>query len=150
MSNEGRTNVNLTSQQLDVNAALSSVRSPECGAVSIFLGSTRADIIDGKEVVALKYEAYDDMALKTLRTLCDEVRQIHPVKHLYVSHRLGIVKVEEDSILIISSGEHRQESMKATEWLINKIKSRVPVWKKEIFADGGEVWKENKETFWRC
>jgi len=149
MSNEGWTNVTLTSEPLDVNAALSTVRSSDCGAISIFLGSTRADIVDGKEVAALKYEAYDEMALKMMRTLCDEVRKIHSVKHLLVTHRIGVVKVKEDSILIISSGGHREQAMKATEWLINEIKAKVPVWKKEIFVDGHEEWKENKETFWR-
>lgn len=149
MSNEGWTHISLTRDPLDVNAALSSVRSSDCGAISIFLGSTRADIVDGKEVEALKYEAYEGMVLKTIRGLCDQVRKIHPVKNLLVSHRIGVVKVREDSIMIICVGGHRQESIKATEWLINEIKAKVPVWKKEIFTDGHEEWKENKETFWR-
>lgn len=149
MSSESSTSITLTTKPFDVNAALSSVRSSDCGAISVFLGSTRADIVDGKEVVALKYEAYEEMALKITRTLCDEVRRIYPVKHLFVAHRIGVVKVKEDSILIISVGGHRRESMKATEWLIDEIKAKVPVWKKEIFIDGDEEWKENKETFWR-
>ncbi|XP_018496782.1 molybdopterin synthase catalytic subunit [Galendromus occidentalis] len=149
MSTEGWTKISLTSDPLDVGAALSSARSSDCGAISIFLGTTRADIVDGKKVEALRYEAYEAMALKIMQALCDQVRKIYPVKNLIVSHRTGVVKVKEDSIMIICVGGHRSESIKATEWLINEIKAKLPVWKKEIFVNGLEEWIENKETFWR-
>lgn len=84
-----------------------------------------------------------------MNKICDRVRGIHSVKNIVLVHRLGAVPVKEASVLIACSGGHRQETLQSTEWLINELKSRVPIWKRETFSDGQSVWKENKEVFWK-
>ncbi|OQR74894.1 molybdopterin synthase large subunit-like [Tropilaelaps mercedesae] len=143
-----QTIVGLVRNRLDVSEWLTHVTASSCGAISIFLGTTRSDIVDGKSVSSLFYEAYDAMALKEMRQLCDKARSIYSVKNIVLMHRLGSVAVKEASVLLICSGAHRQETLRSTEWLINELKSRAPIWKREIFTDGAEVWKANKEVFW--
>ncbi|XP_022649598.1 molybdopterin synthase catalytic subunit-like [Varroa jacobsoni] len=146
---EGKTVVKLTRDSLDISEGLAQVTAVDCGAVSMFLGTTRSDVIDGDIVSSLIYEAYDAMALKEMQKLCEEVRNTYSIKHIVLLHRLGRIPVKEASVMIVCSGRHRQDTLRSTEWLINKLKSRVPIWKREVFAGGSEAWKENKEAFWR-
>lgn len=139
--------VELSPSKLDLEQVLSKVGSPDCGAISIFLGTTR-DNFQGKKVVTLSYEAYVPMAERELFMLCDRVRQQWEVKNIAIIHRLGDVPVGETSVLIAVSSPHRQEAQAATKWIIDEVKSRVPIWKKESYDSGDSSWKENRECFW--
>ena len=114
------------------------------GAVSSFVGTTRNSFM-GKTVVRLEYEAYEALALKEMRALRRRVfAQWSGVYRVLVWHRLGEVPVGEASVVIAVASEHRAEGLAAVAWAIDELKRRVPVWKKEVYADGS-AWKGNCE-----
>jgi len=141
--------VRITHEPLEVDDVFVRATLPSTGATSLFVGTTR-DNFDGKKVIKLEYEAYEPMAVKELKVLCTEVRAKWPdVARIIVHHRLGEVKVTEASVLIAISAPHRKDSLEAVDFCIDRLKEKVPIWKKEKYADGGEAWKENKECCWR-
>lgn len=139
--------VELSEAALDVGAVLASVGSEDCGAISVFLGTTR-NHCDGKPVSRLSYEAYAPMAKREMLRICDGIRERWLVKNVAIVHRLGVVPLAEPSVLIAVSSEHRQEAMDASKYAIDELKRRVPVWKKEHYDDGDSEWKANTECFW--
>ncbi|KAF5305732.1 hypothetical protein FQR65_LT07628 [Abscondita terminalis] len=121
---------------------------PTCGAISIFVGTTR-DKFDGKTILNLQYECYESMAMKSLKELCVEIRKQWPDVHaIAIHHRLGTVPLKEASVIIAISSPHRATAMTAVVWCIENLKKTVPIWKKEVFSDNTEEWKENKECAW--
>lgn len=94
----------------------------------------------GKEVVQLDYEAYIPMAEKVLFELIKEARQKWDLKHVAVYHRIGTVPVGKSSVIVATSSKHRQDSMESARYLIDELKDRCPIWKKEVYHDGS-VWK---------
>lgn len=139
-----------TIEKIHVEEITNLVTSPTCGAVSVFMGTTR-DNFDGKPVVKLEYEAYESMGIKALKQICCDIREKWiSVENIAIYHRLGIVPVTEASIVIAISSPHREEAIKATEWCINSVKKSVPIWKKEFYGgvDSMPQWKENKECAW--
>ncbi|CAJ0955007.1 unnamed protein product, partial [Mesorhabditis belari] len=137
--------IKITSQTLELDAAMKLLRLPNCGATSIFIGTTR-DTFDGKEVLQLSYESYDEMAYPELRKLCSSVRATFPtVERLIVWHRVGEVPVTEASVIIAAASPHRKDAIQAVSMAIDELKARIPIWKKESYADGEHSWKENEE-----
>ncbi|KAL1421681.1 hypothetical protein MTO96_023102 [Rhipicephalus appendiculatus] len=139
--------VELSEDALDVGAALAQVGSQDCGAISVFLGTTR-NHCDGKTVDKLSYEAYAPMAKREMLRICEGIRERWAVKNIAIVHRLGVVPLGESSVLIAVSSEHRQEAMDASKYAIDELKRRVPIWKKEHYGSGDDQWKANKECFW--
>ncbi|KAH8382801.1 hypothetical protein KR009_005315 [Drosophila setifemur] len=118
-----------------------------CGASSVFVGTTR-DNFQNKKVVSLAYEAYDNMALKEMNSICSELRTKWPeLRHIVIHHRLGTVPVKEASVVIGTSSPHRSDALESVSFAIDQLKTRVPIWKKEIYeGDHSAEWKENKES----
>jgi len=139
--------VDITEKKLSVGDITDLVSDDTCGAVSIFIGTTRNNF-DGKEVMQLEYEAYEPMARKKMLEVCASIRQQWKVHKVAIVHRIGVVPVREASIVIAVSSPHRQESLQAVSYAINTVKAVVPVWKKEIYADDTASWKQNKECAW--
>lgn len=146
--------VALTEGPIDVGAEYATAVRPGAGAVSLFVGTTR-DSFQGRPVVRLEYEAYAGMACKAMREIAAEAGARAVSMHgatgqlavVRIVHRLGVVPVCEASVVITVSSAHRAPAMEATAWLIESLKARVPVWKKEVYGDTGEgEWKENKEA----
>ncbi len=131
--------IQLTDKYIDTAAAVDAVRHPHAGAVVLFLGTTR-ELTDGKETVALDYEAYSEMAEKQLRELEAEARRRWPVIECIIVHRLGRVPPSEASVAIAVSTPHRRDGFEAGEWLIDSLKRDVPIWKREQWADGTTEW----------
>jgi len=115
----------------------------EIGAHSIFLGQVRDDLIDGKKVVAIEYSCYQEMALKVF----DEIRQASFVKFdltcLHVYHSLGKVSAGKISLFVFASSSHRHNAINACSYVVEEIKTKVPVWGKEMFEDESYKWKVN-------
>ncbi|CAD6184451.1 unnamed protein product [Caenorhabditis auriculariae] len=131
---------------LDVNEVMKLINTPSCGATSIFVGTTR-DTFQDRLVQRLDYESYDEMAYKELRKLCDEVHAEFPsVERVVIFHRIGEVPVSEISVIVATASPHRKEAIRACEFGIDELKRRVPIWKKEVYEDGGCSWKENGES----
>uniref|UniRef100_A0A663EZ27 Molybdopterin synthase catalytic subunit n=1 Tax=Aquila chrysaetos chrysaetos TaxID=223781 RepID=A0A663EZ27_AQUCH len=124
--------IKLKSEKLSVDEVSELVISPYCGAVSLFIGTTRNNF-EGKKVIRLEYEAYTSMAETEIKKICRDVRQKWPsVKHIAVHHRLGVVPITEASVIIAVSSPHRTESLEAVMYCINTLKASVPIWKKNI------------------
>ncbi|XP_053557245.1 molybdopterin synthase catalytic subunit-like [Bombina bombina] len=141
--------IKITHDKLSADEVSQLVVSPYCGAISIFIGTTR-NSFEGKKVIRLEYEAYTPMAEMEIKKIFSEIRKTWPtVKHLAVHHRLGLVPVTEASVIIAVSSPHRSDSLDAVKYCINTLKARVPIWKKEIYEEETYAWKENKECFWK-
>eukprot|EP00559_Dactyliosolen_fragilissimus_P004680 CAMPEP_0184860078 /NCGR_PEP_ID=MMETSP0580-20130426/5037_1 /TAXON_ID=1118495 /ORGANISM="Dactyliosolen fragilissimus" /LENGTH=207 /DNA_ID=CAMNT_0027357045 /DNA_START=56 /DNA_END=679 /DNA_ORIENTATION=- len=123
---------------------------PSCGAISTFSGITR-DNFDSKTVTHLSYEGYIPMAEKELQKLCNEATNQYPsVKRIAAVHILGDCPVGASSVILCASSPHRRDAMHCVEFLIDGLKERVPIWKKEVYQDPDNyghtsVWKENIE-----
>ncbi|KAL9004254.1 MAG: hypothetical protein Q9188_002918 [Gyalolechia gomerana] len=142
---DGDVSVALTASELDVASIVSSVKSPKAGAVVLFAGTTR-DNFDGKPVAHLEYSAYAPLALKTMLRIAQSVKQKYALTAVTLIHRLGVVPIGEESILIAVSAAHRHAAWKGGEEALELCKEKVEVWKLEEFAgDAGRVWKANRD-----
>jgi molybdopterin synthase catalytic subunit len=111
------------------------------GAVVTFDGVVREQT-KGRRVVTLHYEAYEPMAVKEMRKVGAEIRARWPeVLNIGIVHRFGELKITESSIVIVITSPHRKVAFEACHYAIDRVKQTVPIWKKEIFADG-EAWVE--------
>lgn len=127
-------------------AAAEAVRDASAGGVAVFLGCTRTERhTDGRELVALDYEAYHDMAMKQMHDLAAAARAKWPIVRLVMLHRTGRVGLGEPSVVIAVSTPHRSEAFDACRWLIDSLKKDVAIWKKEVWADGSGTWVHPRE-----
>jgi molybdopterin synthase catalytic subunit len=111
------------------------------GGIDIFIGTTRAERnADGRELVALDYEAYPEMALSQMRELARRARERWPVVRLALLHRVGRVALGQPSVVVAVACPHRGEAFEACRWLIDTLKAEVPIWKKEVWAGGSGTW----------
>ena len=136
--------IRVTPERLDPEAAIKAVRRDEAGAVDLFLGVVRNEN-RGRAVDHLVYDAYPTMAEKTMRELAEEAAGRFGLSGVAVLHRTGRLAIGETSLLVAVSAGHREATFEAGRWLVNEIKRRVPVWKKEVWADG-EEWIEGPES----
>jgi molybdopterin synthase catalytic subunit len=120
------------------------VTDTNCGAISTFVGITR-DNFDGKSVTRLSYEGYVPMAVKELRKLCDDATQKYKVHKIAAVHILGDCPVGKASVILACSSPHRRDALHCVEYLIDELKARVPIWKREVYEGDDSVWKENVE-----
>jgi molybdopterin synthase catalytic subunit len=143
-----RVYIELRYTPLDIPACLAFTRSPSAGANVLFLGTTRNNF-DDRPVSRLSYSAYPALALKSLCAIAEDVREKHGLEKVYIAHRLGEVVVEEESIAVSVSSGHRGAAWKGAEELLERVKQRAEIWKREWFADTGEVeegvWRANKD-----
>jgi molybdopterin synthase catalytic subunit len=119
------------------------VSDPSCGAISSFAGITR-DEFDGKKVTKLSYEGYVPMADKELQKLCDDATEKYRVHKIAAVHILGDCPVGQASVILVASSPHRRDALHCVEYLIDELKARIPIWKREVYEEGS-VWKENVE-----
>ncbi|WP_284651881.1 molybdenum cofactor biosynthesis protein MoaE [Flavobacterium terrisoli] len=113
------------------------------GAHNIFLGQVRADIIEGKEVVAIEYSAYEEMAEKIFHEIRESAFAKYDLTCMHIYHSLGLVKAGEICLFIFVSSPRRKVVFEALEFLVEEIKAKVPVFGKEIFEDETYTWKKN-------
>ena len=141
MAQDDDNDIRITPEPLDLAAAVAFVSDGRAGGIDVFLGTTRAETsADRRELVALDYEAYEQMAIEQLRDLARRVREQWLVVKLALLHRTGRVAVGEPSVIIAVSTPHRAESFAACRWLIDTLKKDVAIWKKEVWADGSGTW----------
>lgn len=114
------------------------------GGHSIFLGQVRADIINGKNVTAIEYTTYTEMALEKMHEIREAIFGKYELTCMHVYHSLGIVAAGEISLFVFTSSAHRKAAIHACEETVERIKSALPVWGKELFDNESYQWKENK------
>jgi MoaE-MoaD fusion protein len=128
----------LVENPIDVAAVAAAVADESAGAIATFQGTVRAQS-RGRQVIALEYEAYSGMAEKVMAEIAAEVKARYELCGVAVTHRLGRVEIGETSVAIAVSAPHRQDALAACSDVIDALKERVPLWKKELYK-GGEEW----------
>ena len=124
-----------------VQRAVEFVTDARAGGIDVFLGTTRAErSTDRRELRALDYEAYEQMAIQQMRELARRAREQWPIVKLALLHRVGRVQLGEPSVIIAVASPHRAESFDACRFLIDELKKNVAIWKKEVCADGSQTW----------
>ncbi|HKU66516.1 MAG TPA: molybdenum cofactor biosynthesis protein MoaE [Candidatus Baltobacteraceae bacterium] len=135
----------ITSQPIDVRSLERSVRTDACGGVVTFAGVVRERSDDDRPVTGLSYEAHDDMALAEFARIADEARERFGACEIAVVHRTGDLRIGEVAVCVAVASAHRGAAFDACEYVIDELKRRAPIWKKEHYADGGDsVWKQNE------
>jgi len=134
--------ITIVSHPIDVKAVIQSVAVPEAGAIGIFIGTTR-DHSDGKRVLRMEYDAYVPMAEKMMAQIENEIRSRWDIHKASMVHMVGKLEIGVPSVVIAVSSSHRTEAFEASRYAIERLKSIVPIWKKEFFEDG-EVWVEGE------
>ncbi len=117
---------------------------PAAGAVVVFEGCAR-DHHAGQRVEALAYEAFVPMALAELQNLRAEAMARFGLVRCLIHHRLGHVPLTEAAVVVATASAHRREAFEAAIWIMDRIKERVPIWKKESYTQGGQAWVEGTE-----
>jgi molybdopterin synthase catalytic subunit len=130
----------VTSDVLDPVALSALVSRPEAGAVVLFSGIVRDNNL-GRRVEHLEYDAYPPLAERTLAEIAAEVRAQWDLTEVAIHHRIGRLEIGEASLLVAVSAPHRADAFHACHHCVDRVKQRVPVWKKEVW-EGGESWIE--------
>ncbi|MEJ5350934.1 MAG: molybdenum cofactor biosynthesis protein MoaE [Melioribacteraceae bacterium] len=132
----------LSRKKIDVNKFLSESENFNGGAVVIFCGKIRP-INKNKSVKYILYESYISMAEKMIKNILDSAITKWNLLHASAIHRIGKVKVNEVAVIVITQHEHRSEAYLANQYIIDKIKHEVPIWKCEYYNDGTNMWLPN-------
>lgn len=132
----------LTTSVIDITSVARRVVPPECGATVTLDGYVR-QFTKGRETLHLFYEAYEPMALKEMQKLIERAKNEFEISNIGIVHRLGKLEIGETSVVISVASAHRKAAFATCEWLIRELKRTVPIWKKEVYADG-EVWVEGE------
>jgi molybdopterin synthase catalytic subunit len=114
------------------------------GAHGIFLGQVRADRIDDKEVESIEYTAYEEMALDKMHAIREDMFAKYDLACMHVYHSLGNVRTGEISLFVFTSAAHRRAAIDACQEIVERVKSELPVWGKELFGDQSFQWKANQ------
>ena len=137
--------IEITANPLDPERITAKVRKDTNGAVVTFLGATRI-FSEGKRVIKLEYEAYEEMALKKLEEIRRETQAEFGIEDIAISHRIGPVDIGQISLVVAVASPHRKEAFLACHKIVDRVKEIVPIWKKEVFEDGSRwVACENHE-----
>ena len=130
----------VTEQAISVDEVVARLADPANGAVATFVGVVRGNT-EGRETLYLEYEAYPEMAERTLGQVGEEVQSRWPeIRRVAIVHRTGHLEVGETAVVIALCAAHRRQVFDALHYAIDQIKEIVPIWKKEVYADGAE-WK---------
>ena len=129
----------ITDKPIKVEAFLTEAPGKACGAVASFVGVVR-NHDHGRPVRKLYYECYASMANKQIQSIIDQARNNWPVEDVRVLHRVGWLEVGEAAVIITVSSAHREEAFSTCRYVIEEIKTKVPIWKKEVFQDGTSEW----------
>jgi molybdopterin synthase catalytic subunit len=136
--------ITVTEAPLDAAAIRAEALDPRAGAVVLFEGCAR-DSHQGRAVALLAYEAFVPMAEAELGRLRDEAMARFGLVRCLIHHRLGEVPLLEAAVVVAASSPHRREAFEAAAWIMDRIKERVPIWKRERYTDGAQTWVEGDE-----
>ena len=128
----------LSEHPLDAARVIASVQDPERGGVATFLGVVRSQHA-GRAVLRLDYSAYGEMAEAECARVVGEAEARWPAK-VALQHRLGTLEVGDVAVVVAAAGAHREEAFAACRHVIEELKRRVPIWKREHYADGTVEW----------
>jgi molybdopterin synthase catalytic subunit len=124
---------------IPVSSVLSFVERPDCGGIAVFIGVVRDHTVERTGVIGIEYEAYEPEVLRRLTRLGETARVRWPeLGRLAILHRIGRLEVGDAAVVVAVGSAHRDEAFLATRWCIDTLKTTVPIWKRELFADGAQ------------
>ena len=132
--------IQITHEPLDRNALVAAITHPSVGGIVVFEGIVR-DNARGKQVRYLEYDVYPEMAIQQIRAIITEAEKRWGVDRVAVAHRIGRLEIGETSVVVVVATPHRAEAFDACRYIIDTLKTTVPIWKKEV-ATTGEEWVE--------
>ncbi len=132
----------LVSEPIDPEPILAQIKRPDDGAVAMFDGIVR-NHSRGRRTLYLDYSGYEPMALRKMEQLATDALTRFAIRDVRIAHRLGRLQIGETSVYIAVSSAHRAAAFDACRWLIDTLKTTVPIWKKEYFEDGA-VWSDGE------
>ena len=124
--------------QIETAAVFEKLSHPHSGGICVFVGTVR-EFTENEEVVSLEFEAYEQMALKEMKKIADDATKKWGLNRVVMQHAVGAKKVEEPVVVVGASSAHRDACFSACRYLIDTLKERVPIWKKELFKNKS-VW----------
>ncbi len=138
MESSGSVFVLLTDTPLSLSDCIALVSSEKVGGTTVFVGSVRNQT-DGKRVLRLEFEAYEPMAKKEMEKIAREAIDKFGLEAIAIHHAIGILEPGALPVVIAASAAHRDAAFRACRYAIDRLKERVPIWKREVYEDG-EVW----------
>jgi MoaE-MoaD fusion protein len=135
-----RKRIHLADEPISAAAIADAIKREEDGAMVVFDGVVRNNT-RGRPTLHLFYDAYPDMAFAQMQQLADQALARFPIRDVAIVHRLGHLEIGETSVVIAVASAHRAAAFDACRWLIDTLKTTVPIWKKEFFQDGA-VWAQ--------
>ena len=138
--------VNIQKDDFDVNAEIQSIRSGKIiGGIINFIGVVRDSQKDKEELVSLELEHYPGMTEKAIMSICQDAQKRWKINFVRVIHRVGNLKTGDNIVLVITASAHRKESFQSAEFIMDFLKSRAPIWKKEHYKTHS-TWVQSKEA----
>ena len=135
--------IEITSEDFSVDDVLRSMKKRTNGAIVSFTGIVRGEN-EGRTVDRIEVQAYEEMARRQLEDIRREALQKFGVNHITIIHRVGVLEVSDNIVLIAVGGAHRDESFKACRFVLEQLKTKAPLWKKEFTTDGS-YWVEDEK-----
>jgi molybdopterin synthase catalytic subunit len=132
--------IDIIKKPINISQIMKDCKDPSAGATVLFTGSVR-DHNEKERVSGIYYEAYIGMAKNVLAEIENEVLRKWHVRKFIAIHRIGSLKVNEISVAIAITAEHRQDAFEACKYTVDNIKNRIPIWKKELSESGNATWK---------
>jgi molybdopterin synthase catalytic subunit len=132
--------ISITREPLDRSALIEAVSHPGVGGIVVFEGVVR-DNARGKQVRYLEYDVYPEMAVQQMRAIVTTAQERWGVERVAIAHRVGRLEIGEASVIVVVATPHRGEAFEACRYIIDTLKTTVPIWKKEV-ATNGEEWVE--------
>ena len=129
----------ITSNVVSLQSISAMVKNNGIGARSLFEGTVR-NTNDGHEVKKLEYECYESLAIKEGNQILDEAIKKFDLIDAFCIHRVGTLEIGETAVIVAVTSGHRDQSFKGCRYIIDEVKVRVPIWKKEHYADGETEW----------
>ena len=129
----------ISQDEIDFVGLNQQFKNPNAGAMSSFQGVVRKNNL-GKEVLRLEYQSYDRLAEKEGGNIINEALESFDIESAYCMHRTGVLEIGDIAVVVIVLAGHREDSFKACRYIIDEVKLRVPIWKKEIYQNGDSGW----------
>lgn len=135
------TRATLVTRAIDASSLASAVFAATNGATAVFIGTVRSNN-EGRDVTAIEYSAYEEMAAIEMTSILAEARDRFGIADAVLEHRLGRLAVGEASIGVAVAHPHRAGAMDALRYIVDETKRRAPIWKMELYVDGTREWVE--------
>lgn len=132
--------IQITREPLDRDTLVAAVTHPSAGGIVIFEGVVR-DHARGKQIRYLEYDVYPEMAIEQIRAIVAEAGRRWGAERIAIAHRIGRLEIGEASVIVVVATPHRAAAFDACRYIIDTLKTTVPIWKKEVATDG-EEWVE--------